>query len=84
MVYGVYESQDDAENAPAEAFNNLQQNVPLRIDMHGNRVVFLGPRTGPATTLVTRSSVSWVRDSQNIGRGKLAARASLTRRMKGS
>ncbi len=82
MVYGVYESQHDAENTPAEASNNSQQNVPLRIDMHGNRV-FLVDRTGPATTLVPRSSVSSARDSQNIGRGKLAAAASLTRRMEG-
>ena len=82
MFYGVYESQDDAETAPAKASNNFQQNVRLRIDMHGN-MVFLVLRTGPTTASVTRSSVSWARDSQNIGRGKLAAAASLTRRMEG-
>jgi hypothetical protein len=80
MVYGVYESQDDTENAPAEASNNFQQNVPLRIDMHGNRV-FLVHRTGPTTASVTRLNVSWASDSQNIRGGKLAAAASLTRRM---
>ena len=42
LVYGVYESQDDAEKALAEISNNLQQNAPLRMDMHGNRV-FLVP-----------------------------------------
>jgi hypothetical protein len=42
MAYGVYEKQADAENNLAEVSNKLQQNVPLRIDMHGNRV-FLVP-----------------------------------------
>ncbi len=42
LVYGVYENQDDAENALAEISNNLQQNMPLRMNMHGNRV-FLVP-----------------------------------------
>jgi hypothetical protein len=42
MVYGVYESQEDAENALAEISNNLQQNAPLRMRMHGNRI-FLVP-----------------------------------------
>ena len=42
MVYGVYESQDDAEKALAEISNNLQQNAPLRMNMHGNRI-FLVP-----------------------------------------
>jgi len=42
MVYGVYENQDDAENALAEVSNNLQRNVPLTINTHGNRV-FLVP-----------------------------------------
>jgi hypothetical protein len=42
MVYGLYENQDDAEDALAEVSNNLQRNVPLRINTHGNRV-FLVP-----------------------------------------
>lgn len=42
LVYGVYESQDEAESALAEISNNLQQNAPLRMSMHGNRV-FLVP-----------------------------------------
>ena len=42
MVYGVYESQDEAEKALVEISNNLQQNAPLRMNMHGNRI-FLVP-----------------------------------------
>ncbi len=42
MVYGVYESQDAAEEALQEISNNLEQNAPLRISMHGTRV-FLVP-----------------------------------------
>ena len=41
MVYGVYESQDDAESALKEISNNLQQNTPLRLNMHGNRVFLI-------------------------------------------
>lgn len=41
MVYGVYESQDDAENALKDISNNLQQNAPLRLNMHGNRVFLI-------------------------------------------
>jgi hypothetical protein len=41
MVYGVYESRDEAEQALAEISTNLQQNAPLRLDMHGNRVFLL-------------------------------------------
>ena len=41
MVYGVYENQDDAETALAEISNNLQQNAPLRLDMHGNRTFLI-------------------------------------------
>jgi hypothetical protein len=37
MVYGVYENQDDADKALEEISNKLQQNAPLRLDMHGNR-----------------------------------------------
>jgi hypothetical protein len=36
IVYGVYESQDEAESALKEISNNLQQNAPLRLPMHGN------------------------------------------------
>ena len=42
LVYGVYESQDDADGALAEIADNLRQNAPLRIPQHGNRV-FLVP-----------------------------------------
>jgi hypothetical protein len=42
LVYGVYESQDVAESTLTEISNNLQQNAPLRMNMHGNRV-FLVP-----------------------------------------
>ena len=41
MVYGVYESQDDAESALQEISNNLKQNAPLRLTMHGNRVFLI-------------------------------------------
>jgi hypothetical protein len=37
MVYGVYENQDDADKVLEEVSNKLQQNAPLRLDMHGNR-----------------------------------------------
>src|SRR5918997_5638505 len=37
MVYGVYESQDEAEGALKEISNNLQQNAPLRIDTSSHR-----------------------------------------------
>ena len=37
MVYGVYESQDEAESALKEISNNLQQNAPLRISAHSHR-----------------------------------------------
>jgi hypothetical protein len=37
MVYGVYESQNDAESALKEISNNLQQNTPLRISAHSHR-----------------------------------------------
>ena len=37
MVYGVYENQHDADRALEEISNKLQQNSPLRLDMHGNR-----------------------------------------------
>ncbi len=37
MVYGVYESQDEAEQALAEISSNLQQNAPLRIDTQSHR-----------------------------------------------
>ena len=41
MVYGVYQSQDDAESALAEISNNLQQNAPLRVNIHGTRVFLI-------------------------------------------
>jgi hypothetical protein len=37
MVYGVYENRQDADSALEEISNKLQQNAPLRLDMHGNR-----------------------------------------------
>ena len=41
-MYGIHENQDDAENDLGEVSNKVQQNVPLRIDTHGNGV-FLVP-----------------------------------------
>ena len=41
MVYGVYESQDEAEDALAQISNSLEHNAPLRINMHGNRVFLI-------------------------------------------
>ncbi len=41
MVYGVYESQDEADSALEEISKNLQQNAPLRLTMHGNRSFLL-------------------------------------------
>lgn len=37
MVYGVYESEHDAEDALKEISNNLQQNAPLRVSAHSHR-----------------------------------------------
>jgi hypothetical protein len=42
MVYGVYESQDEAEQALGDITVTLQQNAPLRMSMRGDRV-FLVP-----------------------------------------
>jgi hypothetical protein len=42
LVYGVYEDQQEAERALGEISDNLQQNQPLRVEMHGNRI-FLVP-----------------------------------------
>lgn len=41
IVYGVYEDQDEAEGALADISSNLQQNAPLRIPQHGNRVFLI-------------------------------------------
>ena len=41
MVYGVYENQNDAESALKEISNNLQQNLPLRIDAQSHRVFLI-------------------------------------------
>ncbi len=41
MVYGVYESQDEAEGALKEISNNLQQNLPLRINTHSHRIFLI-------------------------------------------
>lgn len=40
-MYGVYEDQDEAESALADISTNLQQNAPLRIPQHGNRVFLI-------------------------------------------
>ena len=37
MVYGVYESQHEAEDALKEISNNLQQNAPLRVSARSHR-----------------------------------------------
>jgi hypothetical protein len=42
MVYGVYESQDEAEQALGDITVTLQQNAPLRMTSQANRV-FLVP-----------------------------------------
>jgi hypothetical protein len=42
LVYGVYEDAQEAEHALGEISDNLQQNQPLRLEMHGNRI-FLVP-----------------------------------------
>ena len=38
MVYGVYETEDEAEKALVEISTNLQENAPLRISAHSHRV----------------------------------------------
>lgn len=38
MVYGVYETEDEAEKALVEISTNLQQNTPLRISAQSHRV----------------------------------------------
>lgn len=38
MVYGVYENQEDAEQALYDISNTLQGNAPLRISGHSDRV----------------------------------------------
>ena len=42
IVYGVYENRDEADGALSEISTQLQQNAPLRIPQHSNRV-FLVP-----------------------------------------
>ncbi len=42
MVYGVYEEQEEAENALREISENLQSNAPVRISSQAPRV-FLVP-----------------------------------------
>ncbi len=37
IVYGLYESQEEADGALSEISSQLQQNAPLRIPQHGNR-----------------------------------------------
>lgn len=41
MVYGVYESQDEAEQALAGISDNLRQNLPLRISARSSRVFLI-------------------------------------------
>ena len=41
LVYGLYESQDDAEKALADISNNLKQNAPLRISLRESRVFLI-------------------------------------------
>jgi hypothetical protein len=41
MVYGVYETQAEAEQALGDISVTLQQNAPLRISMHGNRTFLI-------------------------------------------
>lgn len=42
MVYGVYETQEEAEQVLGDISVTLQQSAPLRITVHGNRT-FLVP-----------------------------------------
>jgi hypothetical protein len=42
IVYGVYENRDEADGVLTDISDQLQQNGPLRIPQHGNRV-FLVP-----------------------------------------
>ena len=42
MVYGVYESQDEAESALKEISDDLRQNTPLRVSAQSQRI-FLVP-----------------------------------------
>ena len=81
-MYGIHENQDDAENDLGEVSNKVQQNVPLRIDTHGNGV-FLVPAGRARYVACDEVEHPWARDRQNIGLGELAAAASLTRRMRG-
>jgi hypothetical protein len=44
MIYGIYESQDAAEQALGDISNTLQQNAPLRVTSspeHANRVFLI-------------------------------------------
>jgi hypothetical protein len=81
-VYGIHENQDDAENDLGEVSNKVQQNVPLRIDTHGNGV-FLVP-AGRARYVACDEVERPVGTRQPEHRaGELAAATSLTRRMGG-
>ena len=42
LVYGAYEDPQEAERTLGEISDHLQHNRPLRLEMHGNRIV-LGP-----------------------------------------
>jgi hypothetical protein len=41
IVYGVYESRDEANGAFSEISSQLQQNASLRIPQRGNRVFLI-------------------------------------------
>jgi hypothetical protein len=41
MVYGVYESEGEAEGALKEISDNLRQNTPLRVSARSNRVFLI-------------------------------------------
>ena len=42
MLYGIYESQEEADGVLDDISNSLQQNAPLRLTSHADRV-FLVP-----------------------------------------
>ena len=41
MVYGVYETQDEAEQAIGDITVTLQQNAPLRLTSRANRIFLI-------------------------------------------
>ena len=38
LIYGLYEDSQEAEGVLGEITEHLQENRPLRLEMHGNRI----------------------------------------------